>query len=250
MSRWVGFLVVLLACVPAVGAVAQDREAARREFDEATRQFEQGHYALALRGFERSYELMQGDPRGPLILYNIGRAQEALGRLQDAIASFERYLADAPSDAPFRENTIDLLRDLRARVADGEGSASTPASAPSSSTPAGGGLGALDVTGLVLLGVGAAAGLASIPTGVVALDGRATLDRECGQDRVCSPEQQALIDDTRTMAIVTDVLWIAGVSVAAIGATLLAIGRATESPVSASALCTDTGCVGTVQGRF
>jgi tetratricopeptide (TPR) repeat protein len=248
MSRWVGFLVVLLACVPAVGAVAQDREAARREFDEATRQFEQGHYALALRGFERSYELMQGDPRAPLILYNIGRAQEALGRLQDAIASFERYLADAPSDAPYRENTIDLLRDLRARVADAPPAPSPSPSAPSA-TPSGG-LGALDVTGLVLLGVGAAAGLASIPTGIVALDGRATLDRECGQERVCSPDQQGLIDDTRTMAIVTDVLWIAGVSVVAIGATLLAIGRATESPVSASAMCTDTGCVGTVQGRF
>ncbi len=247
MLRWVGSLVALVVGLSTANAVAQDREVARREFEEATRQFEQGHFALALQGFERSYSLMREDPRGPLILYNIGRAQEALGRLEEAIASFERYLADATSDAPYRESTLDLLRDLRARVATSGSSTADSEPAPAS----GGGLGPLDIGGLVLMGVGAATALVAIPTGIVALDGRATLDRTCTQERVCRESERGLIDETRTIASVTDVLWIAGLSLATVGAALFIIGRATEAPpVTGSAFCTDAGCVGTLQGRF
>ncbi len=245
MTRWVGSF-ALLALFASSTALAQERETARREFEEASRQYEQGHFALALRRFERAYELMQSDPRGPLILYNIGRSQEALGRFEDALRSFERYLADAPSDAPYRDSTVDLVRDLRARIPERGGADTAPPSTP----PATGGLGALDIAGLAVGAVGAVTALTAIPTGTVALDGRARLDRECSNAMVCAPGLQTVIDETRTMALVTDVLWIAGVSALAVGATLLAIGRATAAPVTGAAFCTEDGCVGRIQASF
>src|SRR5690606_8179861 len=111
------------------------------------------------------------DPRAQALLwFNVGRAQEELSLYDEAIASFERYLADAPSDAPFREQTLDRLRELRARVAR---SGSTAGHEPAAT----GGPSPLLVTGAVVGSVGALALLASVPLGLVALDNRSELEQ-------------------------------------------------------------------------
>ncbi|MBX3272321.1 MAG: tetratricopeptide repeat protein [Sandaracinaceae bacterium] len=249
MAKWVGLLLFVALAGGSLVTRAQDRETARRHFEEADRQFEEGHFALALDGYQRSYEIMRADPRGPLILYNIGQCQIRLGRNRDALESFERYLAEAPPDAPFRENTLDHVRELRTRLAGDAPPSSEPS--PSSSGPREDGLGALELTGLAFIGAGALAAAVAIPLGVATLDGEAQLVEACGATGACTPAQQGLLDDTRTLAVMTDVFWIAGLSIAAVGATLLAVGMGTRSSgVQGGAFCTEGGCVGSVRTRF
>lgn len=212
-------------------AAGQDRDAAQRAFEEATRQFEAARFQLALEGFQESYRLMEGDARAQiLIVYNIARSQEELHRYRDALASFERYVHDAPSDAPSRESALDHIRDLRGRIA-----AEAPSEPRSSASP-------LVPVGVAVAGAGALALVAAIPTGVLALDGTSQLETTCDTSG-CPPSAAGLVSDTRAFAIATDVLWIAGVGLAAVGATLLVLGLAgSSSEAAAAAACTEDGC--------
>lgn len=82
-------------------AAAQDRDAARVAYAEGERQYEAGNHQLALESFLRVRERLRGDTRGEaLSLYNIARSYDELGRAEDALRTYEQYLADAPSDAP------------------------------------------------------------------------------------------------------------------------------------------------------
>ena len=243
--------VALALCLGASTARAQDtREQARTLFEEARRQFDAGNHQLALQGFMQSRELMADDPRASaLLLFNIARAQEELNRLEEALATFEEYLVTAPGDAPFREETQDRVRELRARIAaarpvDGGGPSTAQ---PASSSP-------LPLVGGIVLGVGAAALLASIVPGVMALDGASQLEAACPGGS-CPPEEAGRIDDTHTLGVVTDVLWVSGAVLAAAGAALLLIGISSGGSSDTAAIvpslgCTSDGCFGGVAGRY
>jgi tetratricopeptide (TPR) repeat protein len=237
-------ITVALSCLLlAIPCGAQDREAARAAFDEASRQFEAGNHQLALDGFVRSRALMAGDARAQsLILFNIGRSQEELQLYDQAVRSFEEYLHSAPGDAPFRDQTVDRVRELRARLARGGGGGGSSAS--------GGGPPVLVIAGGALAGLGALTVLAAIPTGVLALDGRKQLEDDC-LGGSCPGSAQPLLDETATLGLVTDVLWITGVSLAAVGAALLVAGIATSDEAPAlGAFCTGDGCAATLSARF
>jgi len=202
---WATALLLAITCTPRV-APAQERERAQRRFEEAQRQFDAANYVLALEGFTEAQRLMEGDSRAEVLIeFNIGRCHEELDALDEAVASFERYLTEAPAEAPFLAETRDRVRELRARIA-----RRPPPEVPPPSP-------ALAIAGWTTLGLGAAAVIASVPLGVVALDHSNALERECPGGR-CPTAEQGRLDDARTLSIASDVLWIAGAGVAAVGA--------------------------------
>ncbi len=86
-------------------------EAARLTFLSARDAFAKGDYELALSRFKQAYEL---SPR-PALLFNIGTTLDRLRRDEEALATFEKYLAEAPN-APDRPQVEARMRSLRVAV--------------------------------------------------------------------------------------------------------------------------------------
>lgn len=80
-----------VAALPSV-ASAQD---ARELFQRGRGAYETGDFEGAVEAWSAAYEL---DPR-PLLQFNLAQAYERLGRLQESLDAYERFLADAPGDA-------------------------------------------------------------------------------------------------------------------------------------------------------
>ena len=94
-------------------ARAQDKtdETARIHFQAGTSYYETGDYELALREFNRSYEL-SGRPE---LQYNISLTYEKLGDLEAAIQALDKYLNDA-KDIPNRKTLELRLANLNKRL--------------------------------------------------------------------------------------------------------------------------------------
>jgi len=73
-------------------ASAQD---ARELFQRGRGAYETGDFEAAVEAWQAAYE---PDPR-PLLQFNLAQAYERLGRLQESLDAYERFLAAAPSDA-------------------------------------------------------------------------------------------------------------------------------------------------------
>ncbi|MCA9613733.1 MAG: tetratricopeptide repeat protein [Sandaracinus sp.] len=73
-------------------ASAQD---ARELFQRGRGAYETGDFEGAVAAWQAAYEL---DPR-PLLQFNLAQAYERLGRLEESLAAYERFLADSPGDA-------------------------------------------------------------------------------------------------------------------------------------------------------
>lgn len=125
-------------------AAASDanREAARRKLVVGVEAMKRGDYQAALARFEEAYALVPS----PKIQYDFGMAYVGLGRPDDALAAFERFLVEAPDAPPDkREKAASVISTLRAQIAEmprredreAAGSGAPPA-APPAATPAGG----------------------------------------------------------------------------------------------------------------
>jgi hypothetical protein len=104
--RWLAFCCVLAASAP-VGAQPQD--AARDTFQRGVALYDQGKYREAIVQFENAYRLQPH----PSVLFNIARCHENLGELTEALAYYQRMLAD-----PAVENRADVearVREIRER---------------------------------------------------------------------------------------------------------------------------------------
>jgi tetratricopeptide (TPR) repeat protein len=89
MSRVLFFALVFGVC--ARSAHADDREKALKLFEDSDKAYKAGEFERATELLREAYTLYPE----PLLLYNLGRAQEGLGDTAGAIESYERYLADA-----------------------------------------------------------------------------------------------------------------------------------------------------------
>ena len=96
---------------PAIGTEA-NREAARAKLVEGVAALKRGDHRAALARFEEAYALVPS----PKIHYDFGLAYVGLGRSADALAAFERFLAEA-TDAPpdKRDKAASMIASLRAR---------------------------------------------------------------------------------------------------------------------------------------
>ncbi len=109
-------LVVLAAVAPSI-AHAQapapaDRAAQLKQQGDSA--MESLHYVDALGAYAQAYALS----KDPALLYNQGRAQQALGNYPDALVDLERFAAEAPVELKARVPRLDeLIADVSKHVA-------------------------------------------------------------------------------------------------------------------------------------
>jgi tetratricopeptide (TPR) repeat protein len=95
-----------------------ERKLAHRFFEVASAYYQQADYEKAIEYFRKSYRLS----REPALLFNIGRCEEGLGRLDAAVTSYKRFLALTGRDRPMIRARI---QNLERRLKSGKRHAST-----------------------------------------------------------------------------------------------------------------------------
>jgi hypothetical protein len=71
-------------------------QAARQEYQRGLEALRQHQADVAIRAFERSYEIRPS----PVVLYNLALAYREAGRIAEALEAFDRYLRDPVASAP------------------------------------------------------------------------------------------------------------------------------------------------------
>jgi tetratricopeptide (TPR) repeat protein len=90
-------LVVALLALPLVASAGpKDKDKAKQHIQKATDAHQAGKYDVALTELQAAYEL---DPQ-PDLLYAIGQVHVKLGRCDEAIVSYEKFLATKPPKEP------------------------------------------------------------------------------------------------------------------------------------------------------
>ncbi|MCB9596281.1 MAG: hypothetical protein H6719_26400 [Sandaracinaceae bacterium] len=242
--QW-AFLAGFLAACSAHIALAQDEAPtarARQAFEGADAHFENGEYAQALTGYQYAYDLMEGHPNRSLILFNIGRANEELGRSGPAAEAFREFLRLAPSDAPYRDRAEERLRELDLRNQLDRGVQEPAASRPPGAE--------FNVTPIVLIAVGGAALITGAITGGVALSEDTAIAESCDEAGSCPAELRPRAEAAQTLANVTDALLIGGAAVALTGLVLFFVLTESGDEATASVACAMTGCTTTLRVSF
>ena len=248
--------------------------------------YESGRFAEAAVEWSRAYELSQRTE----LLYNVYVAYRDASDVPHAIEALRRYLQSAELDDATRVNLQARLRAMEeanrkapvVAVTPSEpepaaGGTTAPAPAPepaaepaapepattaapadaSASSSEGG-----SVVPYVLLGVGGALLIGAAVTGAIVLGNEKDLEDNCTDER-CAGDDADKLDSTKSLAVVTDALWITGAVAAGIGGALLIFGgdsgrdastaqstaRTQTRPV-ASVACAPGACAAMLRGRF
>lgn len=85
------YVLAAVLCLTAGGASADNQGKALALFEKSDKAYKAGKFEDAVKLLNDAYKL---HPE-PILLYNLGRAQEGMGDIPGAIASYERYLKDA-----------------------------------------------------------------------------------------------------------------------------------------------------------
>jgi tetratricopeptide (TPR) repeat protein len=233
-------------------APADTEQEARALFEAGRIAYENGRFADALPSFTRAFELTGR----PALIFNIGQCLDRLGRSAEAADAYRRFLTAVP-DAPnrnFLEGRLAILDAEAARAtraapverdapdaqpSDTQPSDTQPSDTQPSDTEATAPTRALAVTpadatratatddtplvaAVVLLGLGAAVGVAALGTGLAAEARHAALEADC-PGRVCAPELAPGIDELRTLGLATDALLGVGGALLLSGAVTLVV---------------------------
>jgi len=210
----------LMMASPAIAAPAEPspEERAQAIYAQGVAAFKASDYQTALDRFEEAHAL---DP-SPVLLYNMARANEELGRPGASVARYEAYLEASPQ-APDRADVERRIRIMRAILDNIESNnrealtATTVQPAPTSLRP----------FAYTALGAGAA-------MIVVAIVGANNLDSArtdfSAADTV--KEKQRAEDDGSSAAITANVGWITGGLLLSAGAVLWAL-EPDAAPISA-----------------
>jgi tetratricopeptide (TPR) repeat protein len=195
---------------------AADRARARDLYRDGTERFRRGEVAPALEAFQEAYRL---DPH-PVLAYNIARAHETLGQVEEAIASFRLYLELDPqaSDRGAVEQRIatleadvDARRALERRNDELAREAARPRdTAPPPPPPREPSAVPWVIAGVGVLGVGAGAVLGTLASG----------KRADAEDEPIATRAAELDGDASSLATAANVAFIAGGTVAAVGVVL------------------------------
>jgi tetratricopeptide (TPR) repeat protein len=280
--------ILLLAC--SSGASAQGvidmggmpEQESKAHFKVGKSLYESGRFAEAAVEWNRAFELSQRVE----LLYNVYVAYRDASDVPRAIDALRRYLQGAELDDATRQNLQARLRAMeeangKAPVvavtpsetpSDSAASAPAPAEqpaadpAPAEPSPASAPAQATTSTSddpsiapYVLLGVGGALAIGAAVTGLIVSGNEKDLEDDC-PDLGCSGDNADKLESTRTLAVVTDVLWISGVVAAGMGTALLLFGgdadagaerdaAASTRPV-ASLGCAPGSCAASLRGRF
>lgn len=266
---------------PSAAGLSGDEEA-RMRFELGRRYYDTGRFAEAAREFAEAHRLSGRTE----LLYNLFLAYRDAGDDAHAAETLRAYIPSL--EAGERRTQLEArLRVLEQRIAGGggsetEGGDSEGGGATSGSTEGGGaggttsggsegtgptGSGAggaegasgggsgggLGVVPWIVVGVGGALVVASIITGVLALDARSSLERMCSADGACPPGFESTQSSGQSLAITTDVLWITGALAIGTGVVLAILDMtsgASSDRASVGGVCTGEGCVASISGRF
>jgi tetratricopeptide (TPR) repeat protein len=92
-------LSLVIVVVSAGAALAQDRKAAEKAFNDAQKHYDAGEYKEAVKGFLTAYQLVPVNP----LLFNIGQAYRLSGEPDKALSYYEKYVAFEPNGAQVSE---------------------------------------------------------------------------------------------------------------------------------------------------
>lgn len=208
---------------------------ARARFELAYVLSEQERWDEAGAQFERAYEASDV----AALLYNAFVCYRRADMPRDALRTLNEYLRlETPDDedrAELEAQRAALEGLVEALAAEGTEEEATPdrgappeepaaqaAAGPSEASEGGGGP---DLVGpAILLAVGGGVLAGSAVTGALVVTRDADLADRCAAG--CSTADQDAIDEGRTLALVTDVLWISGATVAAAGLVWLIVAAA------------------------
>ena len=246
-------------------------ERARAHFKAGTSLYESGRFPEAAEEWEQAFQLSQR----AALLYNIYVAHRDASNLPKAIDALTRYLATNDADASQRLNLEARLRAMQTAQAATEEQkkaseanavaapapeAAPPASAPPPSAAAAPEPSRSSVLPLTLVVAGGVLVAGSLVTGLLTEHQVSNIETKCPNDQC--PASYDLASDkssARTLATLTDVLWISGAVVAGVGLVLWLTGgddasetqtASSSAHLSPSLICASTGCAGTLAGKF
>jgi len=227
-----------------------DTEAAKRHYREGTSHYDLGEFKQAIDSYKAGYRIKSD----PVFLYNIGQSHRMLKEYDQAIAAYKAYLRNRP-DAPNRKEVEAKIEDMRSEQnAKGGSSAATdkpvvvippppdpspvsvnPSNPPADETtpttvatsqsnvdlsqkiPVDDSQHTLDSTPWIVAGAGGVLITAGVVTGLLAKGRQSDLESECPTKQGCSQKAQDLQDSGKTLALTTDVLFVAGGAAVATG---------------------------------
>jgi tetratricopeptide (TPR) repeat protein len=211
-------LAIFAGAIP-LGAQSDD-ENARRHFESGAAYLQQSDYENALREFQAAHVLSK---RPPLLL-NIANVYERMGKLREAVDALTKYLEEDPK-TPERTTHETRIANLKKRIdampppapvtssaplgsATASAAAAPPAAAtapapPPSDAPS-------RAPAYIAFGVGGAAAVGAVITGLVAKGKYDDANKECKPN--CSDDT---VSSIQSMALVSDVL--SGVAIVGVG---------------------------------
>lgn len=246
----------LLVSFLAVGLLAQtawaesEPEAAKRHFREGTSHYDLGDFQQAIDSYKAGYRIKPD----PVFLYNIGQAHRMRKEFDQALTAYKAYLRNRPN-APNRADVETKIADMRAeRKADVgkpipvdkpdvvtpppsdtppmiNSPSQLPVDAPNqtlvtTSQPDAELSQQLDTQDSqhamkrvpwIVAGAGGLLVAGGVVTGLLAKGKQSDLESECPTKQSCSPRAQDLRDSGKTLALTTDVLFVAGGAAIATG---------------------------------
>jgi tetratricopeptide (TPR) repeat protein len=194
---------------------------AKDHYERGREHFRAGRYGEAIVELKAALDI---DPSSANLLYNIAYTSELLGKLDDAIDYYERYLDALPASAAAeREKTQVTLQRLRGRQS--EKAAEAPAPSPAAASE--GSFGRADVWFWASLGGGVALLGSGAVTGMLALKRQDdAADFVVGKDGGLK-QHKSLVDQSNTLALASDLMF-AGGGALIVGAALLYFLRAPD----------------------
>ncbi|MBM4357884.1 MAG: tetratricopeptide repeat protein [Deltaproteobacteria bacterium] len=226
------------AAAPASSVSSNDRNEAKRLFNQGHLAYKNGDYEEAILKWQQSYELS----REPLIYESIANAYERLGDAKHALANLKEWR----KVAPFREHrTLDSrIERLESRARAEEAEAKTreaerkalaerlasekatvrpdPEVPAKDETP----VSSRRILGYSLVGVGGALTIAGVALDLVAASQRSDLGGACrttAAGQLCLASERSAIERSNTMAIAGDISWSVGAAAATAGVVVLLV---------------------------
>jgi tetratricopeptide (TPR) repeat protein len=231
----VGLCTALLAVLGPAGAQSDD-ENARIHFESGAAYLKQSDNENALREFQAAYSLS----KRPALLLNIANVYERMGKPKDAVDALSKYLEEDPK-TPDRTTVETRIANLKKRV-----EAQPPPAASASAAPAPTPTAPPPPTASVMppapppptgspkrgpayiaLGVGGAAAVGALVTGLVANGKFKDAEKNCKPN--CSDDK---VSSIKSMALVSDVLTAAAVVGVGVGAVLFFTAKPSDEPAA------------------